>query len=89
VDYRWHALGQSADLRIQANMLRENAVILKEHGMPEGFRGKVSKVMAKGRRQWQKLRVRGKCDLVSGKWLLRKHMHEKTTFSSNIGLDKL
>ena len=89
VDYRWHALGQSADLRIQANMLRENSVILKEHGMPEGLRGRVAKVFAKARRQWQKLRHRGKCDLVSGKWLLRKHMHEKTEFSSNIGLDKL
>jgi glycosyltransferase involved in cell wall biosynthesis len=89
VDYRWHALGQSADLRIQANMLRENDIILKEHGRPDGLRGRVSKVFAKGRRQLQKLRIRGKCDLVSGKWLLRKHMHEKTTFSSNIGLDKL
>lgn len=89
VDYRWHALGQSADKRIQANMLRENQVILREHGMPAGLRGRLSKFFAKGRRQWQKLRHRGKCDLVPGHWLLRKHMHEKTTFSSNIGLDKL
>ena len=89
VDYRWHALGQSADLRIQQNMQREQAIVRREHGAHEGLRGKVSSVFAKGRRQWQKLTRRGKCDLVSGKWLLRKHMHAKTEFSSNIGLDKL
>jgi glycosyltransferase involved in cell wall biosynthesis len=89
VDYRWHALGQSADLRIQANMQREQAMIRREHGAPDGWRGRMASVWAKGRRQWQKLRHRGRCDLVSGRWLLRKHMHEQTTFSSNIGLDKL
>jgi glycosyltransferase involved in cell wall biosynthesis len=89
VDYRWHALGQSADVRIQQNMLRESALILREHGVPPGWRGKVLRVLARGRRQFQKLRHRGRCDIVPGKWKLRKHMHEKTTFSSNIGLDKL
>ncbi len=89
VDYRWHALGQSADLRIQQNMQREQALIRREHGAPDGLRGRLTSVLAKGKRQLQKLRHRGKCDLVSGKWLLRKHMHEKTSFSSNIGLDKL
>ncbi len=89
VDYRWHAQGQSADMRIQRNMLRENAIILSEHGVPDGARGTLLKAIARGRRQFQKLRYRGKCDLVPGNWALRKHMHEKTTFSSNIGLDKL
>ena len=89
VNYRWHALGQSADLRIQANMLRESTMICQEHGLPTGFRGRFLKYFSKGRRQLQKLRYRGKCDLVPGDWTLRKHMHEKTTFSSNIGLDKL
>ena len=89
VDYRWHALGQSADVRIQQNMQRESALILREHGVPPGLRGKVLRVLARGRRQFQKLRHRGRCDIVPGKWKLRKHMHEKTTFSSNIGLDKL
>jgi hypothetical protein len=31
----------------------------------------------------------GKCDLIPGRWLLRKHMRDNTQFSSNIGLDKL
>ena len=89
VDYRWHAQGQSADARIQMNMLRESTMIQREHGLPEGLRGRFLSAMVRGKRQLQKLRYRGKCDLVSGKWALRKHMHEKTTFSSNIGLDKL
>ena len=89
VDYRWHAQGQSADSRIQLNMLRESTMIQKEHGMPDGLQGRFLRAMVRGKRQLQKLRYRGKCDLISGKWMLRKHMHEKTTFSSNIGLDKL
>ena len=89
VDYRWHAAGQSADERIQKNMLRESSMIRHEHGAPDGMRGKWLRMMARGRRQMQKLRYRGRCDLVPGNWTLRKHMHEKTTFSSNIGLDKL
>ena len=89
VDYRWHALGQSADLRIQQNMLRESSIIRREHGAPDGVRGQILRAIARGRRQLQKLRYRGRCDFVPGKWALRKHMHEKTTFSSNIGLDKL
>jgi glycosyltransferase involved in cell wall biosynthesis len=89
VDYRWHALGQSADIRIQKNMLRESTLIRREHGAPDGFRGQIFRAIARGRRQFQKLRHRGRCDLLPGSWTLRKHMHEKTTFSSNIGLDKL
>ena len=89
VDYRWHQQGQSADIRIQQNMLRESTMVRQEHGAPDGWRGKVMRVISRGRRQFQKLRYRGKCDLVPGNWTLRRHMHEKTTFSSNIGLDKL
>ena len=89
VDYRWHAAGQSADVRIQKNMLRESSMIRQEHRVPDGVRGKMMRFVARGRRQWQKLRLRGRCDVVPGHWTLRKHMHEKTTFSSNIGLDKL
>ena len=89
VDYRWHALGQSADVRIQKNMLRESTLIRREHGAPDGLRGQVFRAIARGRRQLQKLRHRGRCDFMPGSWTLRKHMHEKTTFSSNIGLDKL
>ena len=89
VDYRWHALGQSADVRIQKNMLRESTLIRREHGAPDGLRGQIFRAIARGRRQLQKLRHRGRCDFLPGSWTLRKHMHEKTTFSSNIGLDKL
>lgn len=89
VDYRWHALGQSADKRIQKNMRRECDMVRKEHGVPDGLRGKMLSVVTKGRRQLQKLRYRGKCDLIPGSWSLCKHMQEKTTFSSNIGLDKI
>jgi glycosyltransferase involved in cell wall biosynthesis len=89
VSYRWHAQGQSADQRIQRNMLRESMMIRREHGAPDGWRGKMLRLFSRGRRQMQKLRYRGKCDLLPGHWTLRKHMHEKTTFSSNIGLDKL
>ena len=89
VNYRWHMAGQSADKRIQRNMLRESTIIRREHGVPDGVRGKVLRLIARGRRQVQKLRIRGRCDIVPGNWTLRKLMHEKTDFSSNIGLDKL
>jgi hypothetical protein len=44
---------------------------------------------ARVRRQFQKLVHRGSCDLIPGRWMLEKHMREKTTFSSNIGVDRL
>jgi hypothetical protein len=43
----------------------------------------------RAKRQLQKLRYRGKCDLISGRWHLRRHMREKTDFSSNRGGDRL
>lgn len=89
VDYRYHEYGQSADLRITRNMAREGAIILKEHGAPGGAVGHILRLLYRIKRQLQKLIYRGKCDLISGKWFLRKHMREKTTFSSNVGLDQL
>lgn len=89
VDYRYHEHGQSADLRITRNMAREDAIILKDHGVPVGMAARALRLLFRAKRQLQKLFYRGKCDLISGKWLLKKHMREKTTFSSNIGLDKL
>lgn len=44
---------------------------------------------ARAKRQAEKLLLLGKCDLVPGRWLLRKHMRAQTEFSSNIELDKL
>ena len=88
-NYRLHEHGQSADRRVSENMQRESLAIRKEHGFPGGATGKVLEIFAKAKRQLQKLFYRGKFDLVSGKLFLKKHMREKTTFSSNIGVDKL
>ncbi len=89
VNYRWHQYGQSADERIQNNMARESARLRAAHGVPPGIRGALMKLRARARRQLQKIRYRRSWDLIPGKWLLKRHMHAKTTFSSNIGLDKL
>lgn len=89
VDYRYHTHGQSADLRITRNMVREAEIIKREHGHPGGGAGKFLKVVYKAKRQLQKLWYRGRCDLVPGTWKLRPHMRAQTEFSSNSGLDKL
>ena len=89
INYRYHEHGQSADLRVTRNMARESALILKEHGVPEGWRGALLRVYYRGKRQVQKLRYRGKCDLIPGGWILRKHMQEKTSFTSNVDIGKL
>ncbi len=89
VNYRYHEHGQSADLRVRANMARESAAIRKEYGMPGGFVGRTLLAYARLKRQVEKLVIRGKCDLIPGNLLLKKHLREKTTFSSNIGVDKL
>ncbi|HXS68193.1 MAG TPA: glycosyltransferase family 2 protein [Candidatus Polarisedimenticolia bacterium] len=89
VRYRYHQHGQSADERVTANMRRESAQIRREYGVPGGFLGKVLGQYARLKRQIEKIFILGKCDLVPGKWLLKKHMRPKTEFSSNIGLDKL
>jgi glycosyltransferase involved in cell wall biosynthesis len=89
IDYRYHDYGQSADLRITTNMAREALIIRREHGFPDGWKGKVLVKLFKAKRQMQKLLYRGRCDLISGRRILRRHMRAKTKFSSNIGLDKL
>lgn len=89
VNYRYHDQGQSADIRIRANMLKESAAIQKEYGVPGGAIGKILLFYARIRRQLGKLLIRGKCDLIPGNVLLKKHLREKTSFSSNIGLDKI
>jgi GT2 family glycosyltransferase len=88
-NYRLHEHGQSADRRVLRNMAREYLTIRKEHGFPDGLRGKLFELFAKAKRQFQKTIYRGKPDLVSGKWFLKKHMRDQTTFSSNVGVDKL
>jgi len=89
VRYRYHQFGQSADERIVANMGRETTLIRREYGVPGGWRGRLLLQYARAKRQLEKLVLLGKCDLVPGRWLLRRHMRRRTEFSSNIGLDKL
>ena len=89
VRYRYHQFGQSADKRIVANMAREAARIREEYGVPGGWVGTLLGHYARGKRQVEKLVLLGKCDLVPGRWRLRRHMQSQTKFSSNIGLDKL
>jgi glycosyltransferase involved in cell wall biosynthesis len=89
VNYRMHEYGQSADRRVMLNTQRENFAIRKQHGFPGGWRGKALEIGARLKRQFHKLIYRGQLDLIPGKWFLRKHMRDKTTFSSNIGVDKL
>jgi glycosyltransferase involved in cell wall biosynthesis len=89
VNYRMHQFGQSADRRVAENSRREHLAVRMEYGFPGGLTGKFLELFARVKRQLQKLFYRGKLDLVSGKWFLRKHLHDRTTFSSNIGIDKL
>lgn len=89
VRYRYHQFGQSADTRIVANMYREIELLRKEYGLPSGVVGWLLLQYARIKRQAQKLFILGKCDIIPGRLLLRHHMHAKTRFSSNIGLDKL
>jgi glycosyltransferase involved in cell wall biosynthesis len=89
VNYRLHEHGQSADRRVAENTKREYLVIRKEHGFPEGIAGKFLEGFARVKRQLQKAFYRRTMDIVPGKWFLRKHMRDKASFSSNIGVDKL
>jgi glycosyltransferase involved in cell wall biosynthesis len=89
VNYRYHEHGQSADLRVTRNMAREGAIIRRAHGVPDGARGRLLRVYYRLKRQAQKLGYRGKCDLVPGTWVLRKHMRATTSFTSNIPMERL
>ena len=89
VNYRIHDYGQTADKRIQFNTRRESLIIREEHGLKKGVIGMLQVIYGKMRRQGQKLAIRGKVDLMPGTFYQRKHLREKTNFSSNIGLDRL
>jgi glycosyltransferase involved in cell wall biosynthesis len=90
VNYRYHDHGQSADLRVRANMAKEVAEIQREYGVPGGrLVKKLLLTYARLKRQAEKLLVLGKCDLVPGNLLLKKYLRQATSFSSNIGVDKL
>lgn len=89
VSYRFHQHGQSADRRVLNNTAREYLIIRKEHGLPAGWTAHLLAFYARVKRQYQKLRHRGKLDIIPGTWFLKKHFRDKTEFSSNIGVDKL
>jgi glycosyltransferase involved in cell wall biosynthesis len=89
VNYRFHEHGQSADRRVALNSKKEYLAIRKEHGFPGGTAGKLLELLARIKRQSQKLLYRRKLDLVPGKWFLRKHMRDKAIFSSNVSVDRL
>jgi GT2 family glycosyltransferase len=89
VNYRFHDHGQSADRRIALNTRREADLLRHEHGLPAGLLGCAYHFWYRLVRQGQKLRYLGRCDWIPGGLILRKHLRDKTEFSSNIGLDKL
>ena len=89
VNYRFHSYGQSADVRVARNTQREARLIRQAHGVPGGIPGLMLNLYARTRRQVQKLRRRGKVDVIPGRWLLRPHMKKRGTFSSNAGVDRL
>jgi glycosyltransferase involved in cell wall biosynthesis len=89
VRYRYHPHGMSADKRWVAVRSEESGRIRQEYGVPGGWVGTILLHYARLKRQAEKLVLLGKCDLIPGRWLLRKHMRDNTQFSSNIGLDKL
>ncbi len=89
VHYRYHDHGQSADMRIARNMLREVAIIRMENGVPGGLAGRILKFLYQVKRQLWKLVYNGRLDLVPGTVKLRSHMREKTQFTSNSDAQKL
>jgi len=87
--YRFHQAGQSADRRVANNIQAEYLRLRLAHGCPAGLMGRAAGIYARIRRQLQKIRHRGTCDLIPGRWILSRHMRERTNFSSNSGVDKV
>jgi glycosyltransferase involved in cell wall biosynthesis len=83
VNFRYHDFGQSADKRVMENVAREGKKLRHEHGLPGGWVGDFISFYFRAKRQAQKLLYRGKIDLVPGHVFLKKHMREKTNFTSN------
>jgi glycosyltransferase involved in cell wall biosynthesis len=83
VYFRIHDFGMTGDGRVQRNIARESEVIMKEHGRPDGWPGKALRVIHRGKRQMQKLALRGKIDVIPGNVKLRKYTKAKNSVSSN------
>ena len=89
VRYRFHAFGQSADRRVATNMDRECREIRRQYGVPGGFLGGLLRIYARVKRQVQKLIILRTIDWIPGRVYLRRHMRDRTSFSSNVGVDHL
>ena len=81
VNYRYHSRGMSADRRMVRITDQEMDAIRREYGNPGGWRGRLLSVCFKAKRQLQKLRYRGKVDLIPGTWILRRHYVDHRTCS--------
>ena len=90
VRYRYHQFGQSADKRIVANMAQETARIRRESGVPGGWvgRGDVCHY-ARAKRQAEQVGAPGQVRPgARPAGVSRKHMRERTEFTSNIHLEQ-
>ena len=71
VNYRIHGAQVST---LRARQMEEEARRLRlEYGGHNGMAGRVLQYAYRAKRQFQKLLVRGRCDLIPGNWLLNKH----------------
>jgi GT2 family glycosyltransferase len=83
VRFRIHDHGMTTDDRVRRNIAREVAIIGKEYGRPDGIAGKALRVVNRGKRQLQKLALRGKIDLIPGEAKLKKYFTGKNQITSN------
>lgn len=88
-EFRYHAYGQTSDLRVLASVKKECARIVAEHGAPPGWRGQILRWLMLALRQLQKLCYRGRMDWRRGNSILKRHRHEHGKFSSNIPMESL
>lgn len=88
VKYRIHDRGLTADERAQRKMKGEMARIGEEYGRPGGLAGTALRIATRAKRQFQKLALRGKIDIIPGNVKLQKYMQAKSNVASNV-LDKL
>lgn len=87
VNFRFHAGGLSGDRELEQRMRQETLRIREQYGFPGGLWGGILANGYRAKRQLQKLRYRGACDLISGRSLLKKHLREKAGVSSRTTID--
>lgn len=87
VNFRFHAGGMSGDSELDRKMRLEALRIREKYGFPGGAWGSILANSYRAKRQLQKLRFRGTCDLISGRSLLRKHQGKKPGVASGKKID--